>query len=426
MQVFKCAMRILKSSFAFPLIYIVGFSFISLLMAMSIIPAGNGHGDEFQRAEYSYSIVDRDNSAISRSLGEALVEGGELIEVADDRVAIQDLIAKGHVDYLLIIPAGYQDAFLDAESADELPKLETIVSYSSLAGSYVDETVNEYISLLFSLLQADRSPTSMTGGIDGTARDLNRITDQALGFASEHANGHVIDGANTSTSLDQFVFYLTWGMYPLFTGITICISVLLYKMNRTDVRRRNLSSPLSLSSFNRQLTLSCLVVALISVLWVLTVGIVAFPEGVAQLGASGTALCALIVAIFSLIPTALGFMIGMFGGNVAISNSVGNIVGLAISFFGGAWFSLDLMDPAVRTFAQWLPGCWYTQALTAVSEIGAEAQSTMLSNAIPAIAPSVGIMLLFAAALFCIGLVVSKKRTKTAEAGGNRAAEVAA
>ena len=33
MQVFKCALRILRASFIFPLIYVVGLSFLSVLIA---------------------------------------------------------------------------------------------------------------------------------------------------------------------------------------------------------------------------------------------------------------------------------------------------------------------------------------------------------------------------------------------------------
>ena len=88
MQVFKCAMRIMRASFAFPLIYVAGLSFMSVVLAFSAVPLDDRPSDGFERAEYAYSIIDRDNSTISHSLAEALAEGGEAIEVTDDRVAI--------------------------------------------------------------------------------------------------------------------------------------------------------------------------------------------------------------------------------------------------------------------------------------------------------------------------------------------------
>ena len=55
------------------------------------------------------------------------------------------------MDYLLIIPEGYEERFLAAENAEEIPAMEAIISYSSLSGAYVDEVVNEYTSLLHTL-----------------------------------------------------------------------------------------------------------------------------------------------------------------------------------------------------------------------------------------------------------------------------------
>ncbi len=253
MQVFKCALRIMRASFVFPLIYVVGLSFMSVVLAFSAVPLDDRQSDDFARAEYVYSIIDRDNSTISHSLAEALAEGGEAIEVTDDRVAIQDAIAKGHVDYLLIIPEGYEERFLAAENAEEIPAMEAIISYSSLSGAYVDEVVNEYTSLLHTLALSE-----------GTG-DVGALTQDALTFASKQAHGTVLEGEQSTSPLDQLIFYLTWGMYPLFTGITVCIGVLLYRMGRSDVRKRNLASPLPLRSLNAQLVLSCLAIALASV-----------------------------------------------------------------------------------------------------------------------------------------------------------------
>lgn len=178
MQVFKCALRIMRASFVFPLIYVVGLSFMSVVLAFSAVPLDDRQSDDFERAEYVYSIIDRDNSTISHSLAEALAEGGEAIEVTDDRVAIQDAIAKGHVDYLLIIPEGYEERFLAAENAEEIPAMEAIISYSSLSGAYVDEVVNEYASLLHTLALSE-----------GTG-DVGALTQDALTFASKASARH--------------------------------------------------------------------------------------------------------------------------------------------------------------------------------------------------------------------------------------------
>lgn len=79
---------------------------MSVVLAFSAVPLDDRQSDDFECAEYVYSIIDRDNSTISHSLPKRSQKVEEACEVTDDRVAIQDAIAKGHVDYLLIIPEG--------------------------------------------------------------------------------------------------------------------------------------------------------------------------------------------------------------------------------------------------------------------------------------------------------------------------------
>ena len=157
------------------------------------------------------------------------------------------------MDYLLIIPEGYEERFLAAENAEEIPAMEAIISYSSLSGAYVDEVVNEYTSLLhtLALLPKERGMLVLSRKTHLPSRQSKR-TAPCL-----RANSPLL-------LFDQLIFYLTWGMYPLFTGITVCIGVLLYRMGRSDVRKRNLASPLPLRSLNAQLVLSCLAIALAS------------------------------------------------------------------------------------------------------------------------------------------------------------------
>ena len=71
--------------------------------------------------------------------------------------------------------------------------------------------------------------------------------------------------------------------------------------------------------------------------------------------------------------------------------------------------------------ARCLPGYWYNEAVQLSVRLG----STPSSEAVVLIAQQLGVLLLFAAAIFAAGLVVSRLRTQTAEAGGNAAAEAA-
>ena len=52
MQVFKCALRILRAHLIFPMIYIVGLSFMGILMASSF-----GFGQLYRRTHFDFALV---------------------------------------------------------------------------------------------------------------------------------------------------------------------------------------------------------------------------------------------------------------------------------------------------------------------------------------------------------------------------------
>lgn len=412
-------MRLFLRNINFPLIYIVGFSFIALLVSSaSYSPTSDGQGENvFERAPYTYAVIDRDNSVVSASIEDMLEIGGTRVDVSDERQAVQDLAAKGSADYLLIIPEGYEAALMgsDAADAESTPRMETVFGYDSLAGAYVDQIVGTYISVLHSLSLAEAAT------LDGDSRpSMQELTRRAREMASTQAESSVMPTMTSSSETEQFLRYLQWGMYPLFTGILVSIGVILYRAGRVDVRRRNLASPLPFFSYNVQLVLACMAIMLIADIWVFGLGAIVYLKGATALGAGACAMCALSVIVFSLIPASIGFMLGALGANIAVANSIGNIGGLVVSFFGGAWFPLSLMTPLTVAMAHWLPGYWYMSAL---EQINLGAMETGSVDAF-ALASSFAIMLLFAAVFLLMGLVAAKRRTQTSEAGGNRAAEV--
>lgn len=409
MQVFKCAMRIIRGNIIFPIIYIVGLSFMGIFMAASFDFDMNENG--LERYSCNFSVIDRDGSELSDAIASQLAQHGTQVAVEDTPLAIQDAVAKGATDYLLIIPEGYEADFVEAAHADEdAPSMETVFSYYSMEGELVDQSVNGFLGMVRSLAMA--SPET----------PMADIIDRAANYSSERAQVAVIEQSTAISKSDRFVFYLQWSTYTLFAGITVCVGLLVTTLGRVDVRRRNLSSPLSFASYNLQLSAACMAVTLLAWAWTFCLGLVAFPDAAGQIEPGGLALCALSMLAYCMVPLALGFLLGQVGANGIVCNATGNIVGMVVSFFGGAWISLDLMTPEIVTLAHLLPGYWYSSACSAA----AHAPAIMDSATLELVLSHVGVLLLFALALLCVSLVAGCKRLQTSEAGGNRAAEASA
>lgn len=404
MQVFKCAMRIIRGNIIFPIVYIIGLSFMGIFMAQSFDFGGIEQTLDQKNAQYA--IVDRDKSALSKGIAEFLDQHGVPVKVEDTRRAFQDAVAKGQVDYLLIIPEGYERDFLsDVKAGEALPQMEVVFSYYSSTGSLIDEAVSSYLGLVRTLV-LEKSDAPMKNVLAG-----------ALELTQNRADIKVFEAAPAVSEADRFVFYLQWSTYTLFAGIVVCIGMLISTMNRADVRRRNLSSPLSYMSYNTQLALSCAIFALIACVWTYALGLTVFSEAAAAISLEGLLLGFLSVFAYSVMALAFGFMLGQFGASGIMCNAIGNILGMVISFLGGAWIALDMLSPEILALAHWLPGFWYTDACRLSAHLEG-------ATSIGAVFTDIGVLALFAIAFLSVGFVAAKRKLQTAEAGGNRAAEV--
>lgn len=404
MQACKCALRVIRGNLVFFLVYIVGLSFMGIFMSQSFDFSGTE--ELLQGESVEVALVDRDESALSKALEEFLGERATLVQVADSPLAFQDAVAKGQTGYLLVVPEGYEEAFRAAALAgEEAPQMDVVYSYYAADGALMDEAVDAYLSCVRSLIaEAPDAP-------------LEEVLMRTAQVMDVRADVQVMQASDAVAGPDRFVFYLQWSTYTLFAGIVVCIGMLISTMNRADVRRRNLASPMSYASYNVQLALSCGILALASCAWTFLLGLIAFPDAVAAISVEGLAFCGLAILAYSLMALAFGFMLGQFGVSALMCNAFGNIFGMVVSFLGGAWVPLDLLSPEVMALAHWLPGFWYTDACQLAAQMGP-------GSAVGDAVLDLGVLLLFAVAFLSVGFAAAKRRLQTSEAGGNRAAEV--
>lgn len=398
MQVFKCALKITFRNPMFLLIYTVALSFMGVAMAHGVVDGQGDSYDVVENVQTSYAVIDRDGSAEAQGIARYLETVGTPVELADTETSLQDAVATGRVDYMLIVPAGWGSAFAQAAAdGEELPKMESVYSFYSAEGALMDADVANFAGVLAACVAADPGDPAV------------QQVDRALDVASSRATARFAPSVEEQTA-PGFTFFLQFSIYSLLASVVVCVSMLLSKLNRTDVRRRNLTSPVSYASYTLQTMLACFVLMLVIDAWIFCLGMACFGESVVQLGAQRVALMGATVVVFSLVPLGLGILLGQLGVGGTAANGAGNITALVLSFLGGAWVPLSIVPGAVQMVARFLPGIWYSEALVAADF------SQVLS--------CWAVLLLFAAALFAVALTVGKLRTQTAEAGGNAAAEV--
>ena len=413
MRVFRYALTMAVRKPLFFLIYAVGLSFMGVAMALAVAssqPADTAAA--VARPQVDWAVVDRDGSELSRGLVEGLAGLGTREDVADNRLAMEEAVAQGQVDCLFIVPPGFGDDFLAAARAGrETPSVEAASGFVGAGGALASATADRWLS-------AAAVPAAADPGAGGAA-----VSEEAARAAAETVSVAVLPSERAEGAdggVNAFTFYLQWSIYTTVASVVACTAVLFSTFNRTDVRRRDLASPETYASYTLQVAGAALAVTLACWGVATAVGLAFFGADAAAMGPAGLAATLGASLVFCLVPLAVSFLAGQFGCGLGGANAIGNLLGMAMSFLGGAWISLSLLAPEVQAVARFTPGWWYTDALARARDVAGSAGT---DAALEAIAVDLAVVLLFAVALFLVALVVGKLREQTAEAGGNGAVE---
>lgn len=391
MSIFKCSLRIIAAHRGYILIYLFLLSMLGLLTGFS---SGT---DSSQLLEESptVAVVDRDGSAVSQGLTDYVESSGEPVALEDSKRAMQDATAQNRIQYILIIPAGYGEAFFDAaRQGGDAPVLDTIVSYESASGSLMDVRARAWLDQAYAYLAS------------GTAGPEEAVA-LADGTMTQTAQTGLVVPDGTSLP-DGLVVFAKFSTYPLFAFSVVAVSTLTTALDRRPVRSRINSAPVSGLTRSTGVLCACLVVGVVDWAWTMALGITVF--GPEHASASAPLLCVLALALFAyvLVASAVGFLLGQLGLGENASNAAANIAGMALSFLSGAWVPIDYLPSAVITMSRFTPCYWVNQAIT-----GAADPVSAATGSLATLVADCGVCALFAVAVLMVGLVLGRSRSST-------------
>ena len=171
-------------------------------------------------------------------------------------------------------------------------------------------------------------------------------------------------------------------------------------MNEPERVRRMEAGPVS--ERQRSLAVFAAAAVLTVCIWFVSsmMGVVGFAGAVAEVGVGRV--CLALAATFALActPLAVGFALSSLGAREELLNGVGNLLGMLMTFLGGAWMPLSLMGSAVQTTY------WVNDA------IGKALASDLTSAVLGDIACDLGVTVLFAAAIAAVGLALTHNKSR--------------
>lgn len=113
MQVFKTYFRILKKYKGTVILYFVIFLSVAVVMATQLQQSSESEKQEFSSEALHLAVVDRDQQTLGKAIKEYFKEKHEFIDVEDDEDIIFNELYWRKLDYVLVIPKGFEKSIAD-------------------------------------------------------------------------------------------------------------------------------------------------------------------------------------------------------------------------------------------------------------------------------------------------------------------------
>ena len=399
MSTFKTALRMALAHPLYLLIYTVFISLMGVFIAASV-SWNSSQLTEYKPYDANVIVVDRDDSDLSRALTKHLGSRFELVTgVGDDAYDLADALskstsAKGSTDCVFFIPEGFEgDLIAAARTGEDLPKLDVTYGAGTMAAALSSAEASRWISLAGAA--AALEPAASNG-------DVAKAAEHAAAKRAEVEIEQVKVGS-TAATLES---YFNFGAYAIISSVIVSVGLVFSGMNEPERVRRMDAGPIS--ERQRSLAVFAAAAVLTVCIWFVSsmMGVVGFAGAVAEVGVGRV--CLALAATFALActPLAVGFALSSLGAREELLNGVGNLLGMLMTFLGGAWMPLSLMGSAVQTVAHFVPTYWVNDA------IGKALASDLTSAVLGDIACDLGVTVLFAAAIAAVGLALSRAKSR--------------
>lgn len=408
MNTCKAALRIAWQHKLYLLIYMVGLGTLMLVMGSSAISSNDGSGsgvDSFQVATPRIAVINTDGGALGDGLRDYLAQTSTIVTLHDDAQSLQDAVARNDVDLIATIPAGYSSRFEEAAANGERPPtINTAVSYTSGKGSLAKIDVDGYFTQLRNTLSSGLR-ADMTSAVDYTVQQGAR-SDLRAGITVVQTKSQ--SGKSLSNG---FGMVMKLSVYPLFTALTVCVSLLIGVFNSRETSRRITASPLRSFIFSGQQLLACLLIGLIC--WVLYSGatlalIAPHNPGFSALNPGEVTLPVITQLVFTLVAIAFGYMLGQFRISTSAANGIAVALGLVLMFTSGAAFDPSVMPEVMVILGKLTPGWWFSVSVDQALGISTASHTgASLSGWLQAL----GLVAAFGFAFLCVGLAAGRFRT---------------
>lgn len=379
MTSFKTYLLIAKKHMGLSVMYLAIFFGITMMLVANAREIGV---DSFQSEKVDIAVYDKDNTTLSKALYQYLEEHQNLVELEEDEDTWRDAMYIHDVEYILIIPEGFEERMQNGGGTETLTAYETPgTQYSMFVEMKLEQFLKTYQTY---------------AGLGKTPEDCYRLTLETL---EEHVEVSLKDKESTD-ELPASYYYFKYVAYVLPCMMLLSVSPCIKAFKRKEIAKRTFCSSSSGVQRNLELTLGTMVHGLGLIAVILVVGIF-YCEKMTMIQYLLNAGNVLVHALAGL---GLAFAVANLEFNQNLTSMFANIYALASAFLCGVFVPREYMTDVVKGIGHIFPAYWYVNLQELV--VSWNGSSARISTAAMAILVQLG----FAAAYLCVGFVAEKQK----------------
>lgn len=389
MQVFKTYFKLLNHYKGIIIMYFAIFLTVALVMTENM--SVGSKQEEFEGTKLSVAVIDQDGTELGTVLKSYFSDSHDLIDMEYDEDSILNELYWRKVDYVLIIPKGFEKGLLDDDT--EKTELQCMKVPGLFEAAYFESELYLYISKLTGLLKAGYTMEEAGETLLSLKENTTKVT--MASFVNE----------NRHDACTVFFGYVPYLFITL--GIN-GVGILLLRFNQKEIKDRMECGATAMKERVAGLSAGILVFGLILFAAVLAVaGILSGGSIYTDVRFPYFLLNMFVMLLFGL---SLGFLTGFVAKNSETINGIVNVVSLALCFLGGIFVPMEFFSDVILKVAKFIPTYWYMKNNEAIGSMTGMSRDLALD-----VIPQMGVVAGYTLVIFAATLVlISAKRKRAA------------
>lgn len=334
MTVFNCYMKIAKKNIGMIIMYFV--IFIGISIAMLQVNKRDESNSVFNEYKLAVGLVDRDGSEVSKGVADYLSKLHNVELMNDNMSEIQESMYYFEKDIIVQIPEGFGDGFISKDVEIDITQQPGTYNYM-----YIESQINDFLNRAVIYNRAGYT-------VSESFKEASIIEDSKVSLLDVNGNGGRIP---------DFAYMFRYFPYISIAILCNVLGTIVFSFRTKEVKNRIAASAIS---FKRQWIEEFLAFIVIGgIIWIAFLVFTVICTGKSLIENANLPYYIINSMTVTILPLSIAFLIGMIAKKLSVVNMIVTPVSLFMSFLGGVFVPLSMLNDVIRKVARFIPVYWY-------------------------------------------------------------------